>query len=174
VRATGWPSIGERLDIATWCGGTGSHWAERRTQLMAPSGAVIDVAAAWVHVDESTGRPARLPDWFLSTYGEAAQGRTVSARVRFSEPTDGADDWPWPVRWADLDVLGHVNNAATWEIVEEACRRHGVVPVESTLEYGAAIEPGDDVAVRSALDDGVLRVWVTVDAAVRAAAEVRG
>jgi len=166
VRATGgWPRIGERLDITTWCGGTGSHWAERRTQLVSPSG-TVDVAATWVHIDEASGRPQRLPQWFQETYAPAAQGRTISARLRFDEPPAGATTFTWPLRWADLDVLGHVNNAATWEVVEEAYRRRGAVPVEVALEYGAAIEIDDEVVVHESGDV----VWLVVGGAVRARA----
>ena len=169
VRATdgGWPRIGERLEITTWCGGTGSHWAERRTRLVSPT-ATVDVAATWVHIDEASGRPQRLPRWFEETYAPAAQGRTISARLRFDAPPPDAVAWSWPLRWADLDVLGHVNNAATWEVVEEACRRRGLVPTEVVLEYGAAIEIDDDVVVH---ESGAV-VWLVVDGAVRARASV--
>lgn len=168
VRVTDrWPTIGERLDITTWCGGTGSHWAERRTQLVSPTG-TVDVAATWVHIDESSGRPQRLPSWFEETYAPAAQGRTISARLRFDEPPHDATTWRWSVRWADLDVLGHVNNAATWEVVEESCRRRALVPSKATLEYGAAVELDDDVVVHESADV----LWLVVDGAVRARASV--
>jgi acyl-ACP thioesterase len=166
VRVTGgWPQIAERLDITTWCGGTGSHWAERRTQLVSPTG-TVDVAATWVHIDEATGAPKRLPEWFQETYGPAALGRTISARLRFDAPPDGASTWSWPVRWSDLDVLGHVNNAATWEVVEEWGRRRGGVGSAVTLEYGAAIEIDDEVVVHESAGTA----WVVVDGSVRARA----
>jgi acyl-ACP thioesterase len=165
VRAPSWPRIGERVDITTWCGGTGSHWAERRTQLVSPSG-TVDVAATWVHIDETSGRPLRLPQWFEETYSPAAQGRTISARLRFDSPPADASTWSWPLRWADLDVLGHVNNAATWEVVEESARRRGEMPVEVALEYGAAIEIDDEVVVHES--GGT--IWLVVDGTVRARA----
>ena len=168
-----WPRLGERLDFTTFCGGTGSRWAERRTSITGDRGGRVEVAALWVFVDAASGRPAKLPAWFVDTYAETAAGRTVTARNRLPRPPDGADVRPWPVRATDLDVLGHVNNAATWEAVEDECARRSIVPGRAELEYGAAIEPGDDVELRSALsEDGALQVWLVVDDDVRAASLV--
>src|SRR5438309_6754250 len=58
VRVDGRPRLGERLAAATWCGGTGSRWAERRVSFTSPSGAV-DVATLVIHLD-GAGRPAKL------------------------------------------------------------------------------------------------------------------
>ncbi|MEA3019892.1 MAG: hypothetical protein QOI47_1416, partial [Actinomycetota bacterium] len=168
VEADGWPRIGERIAITTWCGGIGSHFAERRTTLQSPSGAV-EVAATWVHIDEATGRPARLPEWFLGTYGEAAAGRKISARLQHDAPPVAAATQPWPLRWADLDVLGHVNNAAYWEAIEEVCHQRALVPTFAEVEYAAGIDPGDLVQLSTAGD----AVWLTVDGSVRASAIIR-
>ena len=78
----------------------------------------------------------------------------------------------YPVRQYELDVLGHVNNAATWAAVEDEAARLGVVPRRAELEYGGALELGDDVVLRTAQDDA-LRLWLTVGDEVRAAAVVR-
>ena len=52
VEVDGWPQLGERLEVATWCGGTGSRWAERRVSFRSSSG-VLDVATLVVHLDRS-------------------------------------------------------------------------------------------------------------------------
>jgi acyl-ACP thioesterase len=168
VEVDAWPHIAERLDITTWCGGIGSHFAERRTTLRSPSG-TIEVAATWVHVDEASGRPARLPDWFVATYGEAAEGRKITARLKHGPPPSDAATQPWPLRFADLDVLGHVNNAAYWEAVEEVANQRGVVPTFAEVEYAAGIDPGDDVVLHTK-DDAL---WLVVDDVVRGSARLR-
>jgi acyl-ACP thioesterase len=168
VRADAWPRIGERLEVTTWCGGIGSHFAERRTTLRSPT-ATVEVAATWVHVDEATGRPARLPEWFLDTYGEAADGRRITARLAHGSPPDDAATQPWPVRWADLDVVGHMNNAAYWEAVEEVCHQHALVPTFAEVEYAAGIDAGDDVVLHTV---GSCALWLVVDGTVRASAVV--
>ena len=172
VVADPWPRLGERLSFTTFCGGMGSRWAERRTSIEGDGGGRVEVAALWVYVDVATGRPARLPAWFLETYAATAAGREVTARNRLGRPPEGTDDRPWPLRSTDLDVLGHVNNAATWQAVEDECARRGIVPGRAELEYGAAIEPTDDVVLRS-VAGAELRLWLTVGGDVRAAAAVQ-
>jgi acyl-ACP thioesterase len=168
VRVDTWPRIGERLDITTWCGGIGSHFAERRTTLRSTTG-TVEVAATWVHVDQVTGRPARLPRWFLDTYEASAAGRRITARLAHGAPPDDAATQPWPVRWADLDVVGHVNNAAYWEAVEEVCHQHALVPGFAEVEYAAGIDADDDVVLHTA---GSRAMWLVVDGTVRASAIV--
>lgn len=163
-----WPQIGERLEVTTWCGGMGSHFAERRTTLRAPSG-TVEAAATWVHVDETTGRPARLPQWFHDTYAASAEGRKITARLKHDAPPPDAASQPWPIRWADLDVVGHVNNAAYWEAVEEVCHQRGLVPTFAEVEYAGGIDPGDDVALLTNGD----AVWLVVEGSVRGSALVR-
>lgn len=172
VEADGWPRLGDRLRLTTWCGGLGGRWGERRTSVVGEAGGRVEVASLWVFLGEDGRRPTKLPDWFLDTYGSAALGRTVSARLTLGAPPPATANRPWALRATDLDVLGHVNNAATWAAVEDEAARLGVVPRRAELEYGGALELGDDVVLRSAQDDA-LRLWLTVGNEVRAAAVVR-
>jgi acyl-ACP thioesterase len=169
VEARRWPTLGDRLVLATWCGALGPRWAERRTSV---GEGALEVASLWVHLGPGD-RPAPLPDDFVAAYGEAAAGRTVSARLRHrAGPGPAAEARPWPLRSADLDVLGHVNNAATWQAVEDELWRRGVVPGRAELEYREALDPGDDVVLRSEPGEGGLRIWLTVGDEVRASATV--
>lgn len=149
--------LGEIVEMATFCGGVGSRWAERRTTLRTERGGHIEAASLWVYLDER-GRPSKLPSSFLDTWGDG--GREVGARLRHGPPPDGADTRPWHVRFTDLDMLNHVNNAAAWEAVEDECARCGVVPREVELEHREGIEPTDEVALRSARTDDGLAVWL--------------
>jgi len=173
VEARRWPALGDRLVLETWCGALGPRWAERRTSITAEaSDASVEVASLWVHLGPGD-RPAPLPDAFVAAYGQAAGGRTVSARLRHrGGPASDADGRPWPVRSADLDVLEHVNNAATWQAVEDVLWRRGVVPARAELEYRDALDPGDEVVLRSHALGAELRVWLTVRDEVRASAVV--
>jgi acyl-ACP thioesterase len=167
VEVTAWPSLGERLAVATWCGGTGSRWAERRVSFESATGR-IDVATLVIHLDRATGRPAKLPAWFDETYAEAAQGRTLTTRLVLPDPPEGAASRPWAVRWTDLDVMGHVNNAVVWAAIEEECHRRGVLPADAVVEWGGALEADDAVDL---VADGT-GIWLCVDGAARVAAEV--
>ena len=170
------PTFEEWLDVKTWCSGYGGRWAERRTELRGDRGARVDGCAIWVYVDGETGRPAKLPPEFMDIWGETAGGRRVSARTTLptSWPDDVHDD-PWPVRFADLDVLAHVNNAAQWVVVEEALNRAGVAtsPIRAELEHGPGVKRGTDVRLRWMAADGGVDTWLTTDGVAGSVARVR-
>jgi acyl-ACP thioesterase len=68
------------------------------------------------------------------------------------------------LRFTDFDALGHVNNAAAWEAVEEqlAARRHLRAPLEAIVEHRLPIERGDEV--RQVVADaagGGMALWLT-------------
>jgi acyl-ACP thioesterase len=170
------PVFEEWVDLTTWCSGYGGRWAERRTQLRGDQGAQVEGCTIWVYVDRTTGRPMKLPEEFFSTWGVSAGERQVSARTTLPTkwPGDVNDD-PWPVRFGDLDVLGHVNNAAQWIAVEEALDRAGASrePARAELEHGPGVERGTDVRLRWAAVDGGVDTWLTTDGIAGSVARVR-
>jgi acyl-ACP thioesterase len=114
------PRFGEALELDTFCSGTGKLWAERRTTIRGEAGGHVETVALWVHLDADGTRPRPLPPGFETVYGEAAGGRRVKARLHHpAEPPAGAASTPWTFRMADLDMAGHVNNAAYWAVLEE-------------------------------------------------------
>ena len=170
------PRYLEELSLATWCSGTGSHWAERRVTVEGADGGHLDAATTWVHLDLDSGRPRRVPAGFEAIYGEAAAGRRVKARLDHGAPPAGLVPRPWPLRFTDFDVLGHVNNAAYWEAVEEvlAERRDLRAPLRAELEHRVAVERGATVAVQVASGrDGGLDVWISADGEAAASARLR-
>lgn len=172
VRA--FPRYLERLALATWCSGTGSHFAERRVEVVGERGGRIDGTTLWVHVDQRSGRPRRLGPGFDALYGEAAGGRKVSARLRHGGPPGDAPRRPWALRTTDLDVLGHVNNAVYWEVVEQALvdRRELRAPLRAEVEHRTAVEQGATVEWVAQDQGEAIAVWVLADGAVAASATV--
>lgn len=157
------PGFREPLELATWCSGTGSRWAERRVSIQGADGARIESASIWVTVDIDSGRPIPLGQDFWEIYGATAQGRTV--RSRLSHPTTIPDDVrrvPWSARFADFDLLGHVNNAVYGAMVEEvlAGRRDLRPPVRVEIEYRSALEQGASVDLLVADTPVSCRIWV--------------
>jgi acyl-ACP thioesterase len=143
-----WPALGEQVVLTTWCAGTGPAWAERRTDLEVGGTSMVEAVALWVLLDAS-GRPSRLGEEFQVVYGDAAAGRRVSGRVPAAPVLTAATTRPWAIRRADLDVVGHVNNAAVWQAVTEvavgpvasaALTHHG--PLEDTDATTLLTEPG--------------------------------
>ncbi|MCU1456518.1 MAG: hypothetical protein JWL73_610 [Actinomycetia bacterium] len=183
-----WLRRGDEITLATWCGGLGPRWAERRTRVRVETAdgpvVAIDAAALWIHVDLETGRPAPVPPWFDALYGEAASGRTVTSKLVLPAPdASGTPEGsirsrPWPLRSTDFDVFGHANNAIGWAAIEDELSRCGD-PADVTsvdVEYRGALEPGDDVQLLSTFADAdadprePARMWLTVDGGVRFAA----
>ncbi len=168
------PVYDEELDLATWCGGVGGRWAERRVAIAGGVGAQVEAAVLWIHLDQA-GRPRPLPEAFLRLYGEAAGGRKVGVRLTHPDPPPGAAPRRWPLRLLDVDVLGHVNNAAYWTPVDEelARRRDLRAPLVAEAEYRAPVEPGDEVDLH--VEDGPASValWWCVGGEVRASLVVR-
>jgi acyl-ACP thioesterase len=169
------PRYLEPLALATWCSGTGSHWAERRISIVGERGGAIEAATTWVHIDLDSGRPTRIPAGFDDLYGEAHGGRKVKARLDHPDPPDGdLAGFPWPLRFTDFDVLGHVNNAACWQIVEEALSQHRDLraPLRAEVQHRTAIERDSAVEVATARAGGGLSIWATADGAVAVTAVV--
>lgn len=168
------PRNGEMLELNTYAGGLGSRWAERRTTVLGDDGGHVEVMALWVHVDRATLRPARLPETYVEHYGDFTGDRKVSARLRHGPVAEGAQRRVWHLRSTDLDALGHVNNAATWEPVEDEMARLSVVARRAEVEYSDGIAPGDEAVLASSLDpSGTLSIWLLVDEVVRASAVVQ-
>ena len=173
------PRFRETVELTTFCSGAGPRWAERRTTVRVAGRIAVESAAVWVHVD-AAGRPTALEPWFYEHYGMAARDRRVSARLHLPAPPPEAQRVAWPLRTADLDVLGHVNNAIAWAAVEDELARRaplgdGSAPrlVGATIEYRAAIDPDDAPELVSDGASDRLRCWLACGNDVRMAAVVR-
>jgi acyl-ACP thioesterase len=159
------PVSEETCALTTWCSGHGGRWAERRTSLVGDQGGRADAVMLWVAIDPKTGTPARLPDTFHTAYDEAAAGRRVTARLQHADPPAHGTSLPWKFRMADLDRLGHVNNAAYWTVVEELVSMKARSGVVAELEYRDPVAAGSELSVIGGLDAGWL---VDTDRTVKA------
>lgn len=146
------PTYLEEIDLTTWCGGLGSHWAERRTRITSLDGRVlVDAAALWVHIDKDTMQPSRVPDDVVELLTASANGRSVGARL-ILRAKDFATahtmvSQPWALRFSDFDAVGHMNNAAYWEMVEEhlATHRELRAPLRGVVEHVIQVEEGQQL-----------------------------
>lgn len=158
----------ERVELATWCSGTGASAAGRRTTLTGDRGGRIETETVWIHLDRA-GRPLRLAPRFFEVYGPAAAGRKVSTRLGLPDPPADAERRPWQLRAADVDILGHVNNAAYWAAVEEALDGP---PSRAVLEYRRPLDLADDVELLRAPHGGGFLLGFAAGGDVRAVAAV--
>ncbi|HEV2310670.1 MAG TPA: acyl-ACP thioesterase domain-containing protein [Acidimicrobiia bacterium] len=167
------PGYRDLVELTTFCSGTGSRFAERRTTLTVAGRVAVEAVALWVYVDE-VGRPARLRDWFFDSYGEAAAGRRVRSRLHHPPPPDDATVRAWPLRISDVDVLDHVNNAASWAAVEdELGRRHpDRTPARAEMEYRRPVDLDEVIELRTSEAADGLACWLTRGDEVRTSARV--
>jgi acyl-ACP thioesterase len=168
------PRFRDEVRLVTFCSGTGSRWAERRTTAFVGDRVAAESVALWVYIDES-GRPAPLEEWFRRHYAVAAGDRKVSGRLRHGPPPHDADRRAWPLRAADFDVLNHANNAVAWQAVEDEIARSakGRRLVAAEIEYRAPIDPGDEPQLVTSVEPERLRCWLMCNDEVRVSAEVR-
>lgn len=155
---------GEILELATFCSGLGSRWAERRISITGNGGASIEAVALWVHLDPVSGRPKLLPARFGTEFAAAAAGREVTARQTIEAVpvgAPGATVRQWYPRSTDIDILDHVNNAIGWAVIEQVLAdrlattgfRPGSAGDPRADRFLAAIEFRDAID-RSAVESG--------------------
>jgi acyl-ACP thioesterase len=166
---SGTGASGTGLRLRTFCSGTGPRWAEGTPRIQA--------IAVWVAVDPASGRLCPLGDDFHRFYGEAGQGRRASARLQLPGPDEapspeaalGRSARDWPVRTADLDTAGHMNNTVYWAAVEDVIADAGLLPGHALVEYHRPVLPGSrpvllaETVPSSPDGPGQVRAWLTED-----------
>ena len=160
-----------RVEVATWGSGFSGLAAARRWSLAGDQGGSIEVDSVWIHLGRDA-RPARIGSGF-DAYLEAAGGRGASTRLTLPQPPADAPSAAWPLRATDVDVLGHVNNAAYWHAVEH-CLAGTVldlrVPLRARLDYRHPIDLDEDVVLAEHWNDLRYTVAFVASNAVKAVA----
>ena len=144
IRVERFPRFREAAAVETWCSGTGSLWAERRSTVRGEDGGLAEAVALWVHLDPRGARPRPMPEGFAAVYGPSAAGRRVRARLRHpAAPPGTATRSPWRFRAADLDLADHVNNAVYWQALEERIGDRVPEPFDAEIEHRAPADAGE-------------------------------
>jgi acyl-ACP thioesterase len=158
LRVEQFPVFREAVAVATWCSGTGSLVAERRSTVRGDQGGLVEAVALWVHLDPDGARPRPMAPGFERVYGLSAVGRHVRGRLRHPDPTADVTTAPWRFRAADLDLADHVNNAVYWQALEEelAAAAGAQTPLDAEIEHRAPADAGDATLQR----DGQM-LWIT-------------
>jgi acyl-ACP thioesterase len=176
MRIDAMPEYGDELELTTFVGAVASRFVERRTTGRCGAEVVFEAAAIWVSVD-ATGHLAPIAPWVseLLAAGSAPETMTrrISTRLRHPAPPGDAAGRRWPLRVADFDVLGHVNNAVSWSAAEDALatRAPRARVTGAEIEYRAPIDRGEEPELVMAHGDGDdLCCWLTVDGTVRSSA----
>jgi acyl-ACP thioesterase len=159
MRVGRFPRFGEEFTLATFCSGLGRMWAERRTS-MTPVGedaGAVEVVSLWVHLDPVSGRPTKLTEDEIAMWGEAAGGRTVTHRLRHPAPDGVADSFPWRFRNSELDLAGHINNAAyLTPLEEELLEDPEPRSIDIEIEYRSPAQAGEMRVLRNGASRWIL------------------
>jgi acyl-ACP thioesterase len=168
------PLLSDReIAVTTWGSGISAVAAARRWSLVGDAGGSVEVDSVWIHLDPE-GRPTRIGEGF-EAFREAAQGRSASTRLTLPGPAVGAPVTLWPLRASDVDLMGHVNNAAYWKAVED--RLHArepdlQCPYRARLEYRHPIDLGESVGLAEFGEDGAYAAGFVSEGVVKAVALV--
>jgi len=169
--------LGATITISTAITGFRKVWARRRTDARAADGTL----AFWAHTDwvmtGPGGMPARVPPEFPAAFA-VAPGAFEPVRVPLPAPPTDVRALPFTVRPQDLDPMGHVNNAAYLDYLEEAVLAGdpdavaalAAVPRTLRIEYVFPAAPGAHLvgtAWQVPDRDGSLRAYRLTDDAGR-------
>jgi acyl-CoA thioesterase FadM len=117
--------LGEDLVLTTSVTGFRRVWARRRSEGRLGDGRLVLWSHTdWVMTDVVRGIPTRIPGEFPGVMA-APPGSFEPVRVPLPPVPDGAARYASRVRPRDLDPMGHVNNAAYADYLEEALAASG-------------------------------------------------
>ncbi len=141
--------LGTTLAVSTAVTGIRRVWARRRTEARLGDGTL----AFWAHTDwvmtDHRGMPGRVPPEFPARFA-VPPGAFEPGRVSLPPAPSDAAVHRATVRPQDIDPMGHVNNAAYVDYLEEVLHAAGepgrriiaALPRRVRLEYAAAAVPG--------------------------------
>jgi acyl-ACP thioesterase len=152
IRVGRFPRFGQKFLLSTFCSGLGRMWAERRTTVsgLREDAGEVEAVSLWVHLDPRQWRPARFSQREVDVYGPSAGGRRVTARLHHPMPDGVADGSTWSFRATELDIAGHINNAAYWQPLEEELLG-GEEPsgIDAEIEFRTPCQPGEKRVLRA-------------------------
>jgi YbgC/YbaW family acyl-CoA thioester hydrolase len=114
--------VDDVLTVATWVDDVRRVRSHRSYEARTADG-VLCVAARtdWVFVDEATGRPRRVPPEMYTGFGiDPTAPHAERPEWTAPAPPPAPASTPYQVSYADLDSLGHVNNATYLDLVADA------------------------------------------------------
>jgi acyl-ACP thioesterase len=160
------------VDVLTWGSSFSALAAGRRWSLVGDDGGSVEVDSTWIHLGPDA-RPARIGPGF-DGYAEAAGGRIASTKLTLAPPAAGSRT-AWPLRATDVDLMGHVNNAAYWAAVEHrlAVLGHELSrPLRGRLDYRHPMDFDEKVELVEDARDSHYEVAFGVGGVVKAVARV--
>lgn len=110
VEVARWPRQGEQVEVLTWPSRFDRVLADREFEVRVHEAPVAAATTRWAVADLLARRPVRMPEFILALPVEARTAGVAVGRGELKEVSRAAVTRTFPVRRADLDVVGHVNN----------------------------------------------------------------
>ncbi len=161
IRVNRFPRLDERHSLTTYVTGVGRMWAERRTDIVAAGSETpdVEVSCLWVHIDPERLLPSPIHQVELDMW-TGPSTRAVLARLRHPGPRPRAAHTPWTFRAAELDIAGHVNNAAYFTpLDDELLGLEGTHPAPETVDVEVEYRAPAQAGLKAVHADGPMR-WV--------------
>ena len=126
----------------------------------AAGGDLIQSTAIWVAVSARDGARCRWASRSTGSTGPPPAAGGVSARLSTRGCRVRGTGRSWPLRAADFDTAGHVNNAVHWAAVEDVLAGLDWLPGHAELEYHRPVLPGAEPELVHQPGPGELRAWL--------------
>jgi len=147
-----YPLWGEQITVRTWPKGTERLFALRDFEIIDGSGKRIGAAAsAWVIVDTQSKRPQR-PDPYFENMPLVPNRHALNSFPQKLPPVEQADrEAVFRVRYTDLDMHNHVNNAKyiEWVLNGYSAEEHERMTISAIqINFLSEAVYGDEVLMK--------------------------
>jgi len=151
------PAWRDPVMVETWPSDLSERIATRDFRLTSEGGRDWGRATShWVVIDVARRRPVRMPERVRALRGPLRGRALTGGLTRLAAPEPPLESFEIPVRWADLDANGHVNNLAYvgW-VVESVPRKvlHTSAPRSLVISFRAECRGDDTVRVERSRED---------------------
>lgn len=107
----------QELHVHTWVEDFRRVRSRRCYEVTQDGTPALTASTDWVFVDVATGRPRRVPEEMEARFGMAVASGKPRTPWRAPAPPAAPGRSTYRVRWAELDALGHMNNAAYMDLL---------------------------------------------------------
>ncbi len=150
------PKVGEEITIKTWPSLAGKFAARRDFAIYDENGElIIKSASRWLLINLDKKRPLSIPDT-LQGYTAIDEQILETDFAKIAEPVDNLEYYQYKVRYDDIDINHHINNAVyvLWagEAVNNVWHKtHTPVRIEINFKKEGFI--GEEIEVITAMED---------------------
>lgn len=140
-----YPRYDEKVRLTTWSSRIRGFKGYREFRLEVGEELLLAASSLWLRVNHGSGMLVRVPPEVARAFPER-DGDVFYAEIekmRFEDPPESAAALEISVRYSDIDVNGHVNNAAYFDFVQTGLAGMGapVHPREIEVHFLKEIPP---------------------------------